>query len=386
MRSFRGWFAALLLVSLAWGGGSKAFAQELDWTHFGVRPLGMGNAFVAVADDYNALFYNPAGLARLKTWDMDLLVPKLEVSTTTIDTVNSALEFAGGESGDFLKVLELLEDFTGKTNYASLGFTPNFIMKNFGIGASLMLKTQFVVHREISLDIDAGPELIMPVAVAFNFLEDRLSIGGGLKIVAKGGIDQNFSINDIEAFASEEDEADETPEDPANPEENVKLEDFFIGGVGVGTDFGILFTPIKTMEPTLGISITDFGGTPYKKFDVEGEALGAPATRLPSVNTGLSLKPWTSGKQYLLTAIDAHSVNQPQHYSKKFNLGVEWGYSHIIKVQTGLHQGELTAGFQFDVKLLYIRFATYAEQLGTYAGQDDNLRDRRYALQLKLLL
>ena len=31
----------------------------------GIRPLGMGNAFVAVADDRNALHYNPAGLARI---------------------------------------------------------------------------------------------------------------------------------------------------------------------------------------------------------------------------------------------------------------------------------------------------------------------------------
>ena len=38
--------------------------QENKWTHFGTRPLAMGNA-VAVSDDF-ALFYNPAGLARLK--------------------------------------------------------------------------------------------------------------------------------------------------------------------------------------------------------------------------------------------------------------------------------------------------------------------------------
>ena len=31
----------------------------------GARPLGMGGAFVGLADDSNALFYNPAGLARL---------------------------------------------------------------------------------------------------------------------------------------------------------------------------------------------------------------------------------------------------------------------------------------------------------------------------------
>ena len=44
----------------------EAFSVEHRWTQYGLRPLAMGNAYVAVADDYNALFYNPAGLARIK--------------------------------------------------------------------------------------------------------------------------------------------------------------------------------------------------------------------------------------------------------------------------------------------------------------------------------
>jgi hypothetical protein len=99
----------------------------------------------------------------------------------------------------------------------------------------------------------------------------------------------------------------------------------------------------------------------------------------------VSLKPYEANGMYVRTAVDADAVNQPIHYSKKVNLGAEWGYSDWIKVQSGLHQGELTGGFEFDVFLLTVRFVTYAEQLGTAAGQDDDLRDRRYALQLKLL-
>jgi hypothetical protein len=37
------------------------------------RARGMGNSFVAVADDPSAVFYNPAGLAALKTWHLSLL-------------------------------------------------------------------------------------------------------------------------------------------------------------------------------------------------------------------------------------------------------------------------------------------------------------------------
>ena len=37
--------------------------QDKVWTEYGVRPLAMGNAFVAIADDENAFYYNAAGLA-----------------------------------------------------------------------------------------------------------------------------------------------------------------------------------------------------------------------------------------------------------------------------------------------------------------------------------
>ncbi|MFQ6032529.1 MAG: OmpP1/FadL family transporter [Candidatus Zixiibacteriota bacterium] len=40
------------------------------------RATGMGNAFVGLADDPSAIFYNPAGLARLKTWHLSLLYDK----------------------------------------------------------------------------------------------------------------------------------------------------------------------------------------------------------------------------------------------------------------------------------------------------------------------
>ncbi|MEA3356018.1 MAG: hypothetical protein U9Q23_01555 [Candidatus Bipolaricaulota bacterium] len=57
----------LLLIGLL---AACTLCQAAEYTNvaaifqlgFGARPVGMGNAFVAIADDENALFYNPAGL------------------------------------------------------------------------------------------------------------------------------------------------------------------------------------------------------------------------------------------------------------------------------------------------------------------------------------
>lgn len=362
-----GWLTAgagLLVSPLAHG-------QE-QWTHYGLRPLAMGNAFVSVVDDFNTLFYNPAGLARLKSWDGEFLNPYLEYSANTKAFVEDATALQN-DSGDATKgALELIQKNTGKSQHGALGFVPHLIFKHFGFGLSMEIDGTMTFHRYPSVDLNFGPRIILPIAMAFNFLDDRLSVGMGVKVRARGGVNHEFSIQDIEALKNKNDDSD-----------SKSLEDFVEGGYGIGSDIGILFTPVKTMEPTLGVSITDFGGTTYKKMDIGGTALGTPDIALPSVNAGVSFKPIQTNRTYVLASADMHSINQPYSFSKKFNLGMELGLGSLFKVQAGLHQGYLTGGFQFDVGLLNLRAVTYSEELGSTAG---SVEDRRYALQLKLLI
>ncbi len=53
----------LAVCTLVLGIAADADASGLYYTQRGVRPLGRGGAFVAGADDINAIWYNPAGLA-----------------------------------------------------------------------------------------------------------------------------------------------------------------------------------------------------------------------------------------------------------------------------------------------------------------------------------
>ena len=60
---FRIWEHVLIaaLVSVVWV--SSPAAREYPFLYRGVRPLAMGGAFTAVADDEHAMIFNPAGLA-----------------------------------------------------------------------------------------------------------------------------------------------------------------------------------------------------------------------------------------------------------------------------------------------------------------------------------
>lgn len=351
----------------------RVHAEEHRWTHFGLRPLGMGNAYVAIADDYNALFYNPAGLARLKTWDGEFFNPTLEITSHTLEFINDMVKFVGGGATNITDALSLIEPQLGKIHHASFQSTPHLIFKNFGFGFGVESAFNLVPHSDIDLEVDAGLRVMIPFSYARNFLEDRLSIGASLKALVDARLDDSFNIETLAVFSNE------NKDDP-----NAKqIEDMTRAGFGMGVDLGLLFTPIEEMKPTIGISITDFGGSSFTKLN---EKSRNPKQRLPSVNTGFSLRPIEKGPMYVSVAVDAHMINQPIHYSHKLNFGAEWGYSEIIKVQAGLKEGYLTTGFQFDVGLLNLRFVTYHVDHGPVVGTHSGLVERRYAMQLKLFI
>ena len=54
---------ALATLPFALATAPAALANPLDYFGFGARGPGMGNAQVALADDFSANYYNPAGLA-----------------------------------------------------------------------------------------------------------------------------------------------------------------------------------------------------------------------------------------------------------------------------------------------------------------------------------
>ena len=348
--------------------------SQADWTLFGVRPLGMGNAFVAVADDFNALFYNPAGLARIKEWEMEIVNPRVDLSLNSYYLARKVLPELGKMST--ANALQLVNDEAGLPNYVGFGISPYYIAPGWGFAIGNQNYLSFTAHKNVDVQTQALSKLDVPISYAMNFLSNRLSIGASLKFESVYGINQDISIDTISLLSS-------SSSTSSSSSQSKTIDNLLISGAGVGIDLGLLFTPMETMEPTFGMSITDFGGTNLRKFSKDGST--APNIP-PAVNTGISLKPYKSTRSYILVALDTQTINQATHFSHKLNIGLEWGFSKIIKLETGLMDGNPTAGLQFDVGLLKLRLATYVVDTGPVVGLDPKLVDRRIALQIKLLI
>jgi hypothetical protein len=117
--SFFRWFtvAVAAVIAVAAGPTSQVAAQNINeaitvedlgftqWLGVGARPAGMAGAYVAASNDVHALYYNPAGLARVRRIDVSLgfqhtqsnvkntfygKLNETEFSTTTLDGISAA--------------------------------------------------------------------------------------------------------------------------------------------------------------------------------------------------------------------------------------------------------------------------------------------------------
>ncbi len=153
----------------------------------GARPLGMGSAFVALADDINAIYYNPAGLVRLQKNEFTSSYGRLYVGLD--DESNLGWGFSGyaqplgkyGTIGLGYLNFALLGDYTENTFIFTYS---KWISHRFAMGLNLkLLKQKIFQDSYTSLDPvfefgtkDTVQGLSIDAGYIYNFTE-KLSFG-----------------------------------------------------------------------------------------------------------------------------------------------------------------------------------------------------------------
>lgn len=85
------WIRWLVLFIILLSSVRQSFSLPID-LQIGARPQGMGGAFVAMVDDVNAVYWNPAGLTQMRTFEAAFMhVSPFSVGEASIDFSSFAL-------------------------------------------------------------------------------------------------------------------------------------------------------------------------------------------------------------------------------------------------------------------------------------------------------
>jgi len=338
------------------------------------RALGMGDAFTAVSDDYSAIFYNPAGLSRIKNTQVNL---SLDFGVTS-----SFQEFA-----DDLKKIGGISDPVAKSNsYINL-FQKNFgniYGGRFGLfhGAIASEGWGFAilpadVTIELALQNQAFPALatriIADSTIAYGYGARVLSddLGGKLdwgvtgKFVNRAYMNRDLNVLDLML------------------DSNVLSSNRMSDGYLLDADVGFLYSPflgddwfsklLHLARPTFSFVVRNVLGGNFNnslKLTGNSQLSGPPESLARVIDIGTRWEypeSWIFGGRGVM---DFRNIGHPQYSLKKgLHLGFEFDWRVASwwngQYRIGLSQGYWTAGLSALLGIWRLDLVSYGEESGS---------------------
>ncbi len=345
------------------------------------RVMGMGGVSVAVGGTFESVFSNPAGIARMTegNWEVNIIRVNGELGEDVYDFANDMIDAFDENPDDELDAVNgVLAKYKGKNMHLSLSNLTS-VAKNsgklaFGLGGLASIDSNSVAHEGIGADglfeVHANVKYGGIGGMSYK-VRDDLYIGASLKFIHNEAIDHFFTASEL--IENEDDIGDYIQDD-------LKKD-----GNAVGVDLGVLyevtqFEKLSKYNPTVGLSLLNIGDLDF------GDAGKIPMT----VNIGASIRPeFEKFKLPLVVGIDYvdlfSNFEEDSDIAKRIRLGAELGLVDktifSLLVRAGLYQGYPTLGADLRLFLVTLNYTTYAEEVGAYAGQDE---DRRHMVTLSV--
>jgi len=324
--------------------------------------LGRGNTGIAIADDEEAIFYNPAGVALGKGIYKQtvILSPTIQMSQNTRDIARRL----AAENAD---AVETARDAIGKPNHFGANNFSGIIFRRAALGIVTQSQADLIAFKDPNqraLEV-LRAKVNQTTGTTFTIAE---SFGKGHFFAGLTGKYLIRSKGEIEASTAEADTI----------KDKLSHTDEFVGvGTGGGADLGLMYQSGGRVNMAVGITINDLGDTsiiPEKKT-----ALDLDLTQ--TVNFGVAIEPTTQTSRLRLLAdyrdVAGQAIRNPY---QRIHLGSELNVFEIIGVTGGLHQGYGTAGFYVDARVLRLDLGFYTEETGSHMGTRP---DTRYFLRIK---
>ncbi len=332
------------------------------------RALAMGDAYTAYNVGFESIYYNPAGVAmrnkpRLKLLDLEFTGSQALVLVFK-DMFSDFMNFQG--------LTESMQNHPGKPIVAGMSLLPQFIVKNFSVGAILRGQSEgFIDETTADMNMYSFVDIGAYMHYAAALFNGIVKIGIGLKILDRAEVDRVYTEAEYAG--------------------GLQFPNEFHEGTAVGADVGLMVTLPVAHLPTFALVVQDFGNTTFranKVFLASASAPNyAPRTMQQKVNLGYAMKvkhgrAVSSGLSFDFKDLLADVSDKS--YFDRVHAGWELDVRESLFFRAGLNQGRYwTAGIGLHVGDVGLEISSYGENISHVAGErvDDRKWVGRYVVQ-----
>ena len=336
------------------GIAGTALFQQFPLLYQGVMPLGMGGAFTAVADDENAVFYNPAGLDNIQDSSFKILNVSTDATYPGLFTLYNNVQSDNQLSGTAQDTafINTFNSVANQSFYARVGNYSNYTTHDFSIGLltnNQVLGVPSAVATTSNLaSLTALSDTGIVISGAMGFFNHHLQIGGTLM-----GLNQMFV--DIPQLSVSQ---------VSNLQSTINAN--LTHGLGILGNVGAIYHFDLPLNPTIGASVENIGTASF------GQAGSLPQF----INAGVGLDP-DIGFGRLLVDVDYVDVTNYLYYTGDSlwlhtHAGIQYQFPSILTLSAGIYEGYPTVGFGLDLWAFEINGSYYTEEAGVVPGQNPN--------------
>lgn len=320
------------------------------------RALGMGNAYIGVVDDMDAMFYNPASLAKVHgvQWDM-LTVGGAGKNLSDYKTIQNLTN----SSTDLSTAIPPLY---GKNFYYGAQGRTGLVMPMLGIVGYDAANAAMAVHNPPYTQLDVNVTNDYAYAVGFGVPIGRnVQLGAEGRYIKRTGTSHTYGGGSLASLDSSQIQSD-----------------VLAWGRAYELDLGANFL-VPTPGFTFDFSVVwqNVGTTTFKQ---------ASTNYIPSIPSNVTAGIAGDLRLPFATirpAVDMRYISDESvQLFRKFNFGVEISLP-LLDIRGGYSEGYYTYGAGVSFGPVRVDAASYAVELGDYPGQ---MEDRRYMAQITIEL
>jgi len=319
------------------------------------RALTMGDAYTAVGTDFEAVYYNPAGIARRTKPRMKFLDIEGNISQGFVSLFDGSLT-------KLLSIQKILADTkksAGKPYGIGMALTPQFLVRNFSFGVIVRSQNEATYKSGDALTnlysaADLGAYMHYGIALGGGIF--KLGVGG--KILNRAELDRDYTDAEIAGGG-------------------LSFTEQWKEGLGIGFDVGALLTLPVASLPTFGVTVHDVGNTLFQDkriiFTSDTAPAGAPDKLEQKISAGYSMILKQGRGVRTVLAVDYKDITG----AGTIHGGFEFNYGNMLYLRGGVNQGSYwTAGLGVHLGGMGLEFGTYGENVAPAGGA--RINDRKY--------